>query len=66
MWSEETRYDAFESFVADNVSTTHTNFSRARIETDEVRSRFEAGRSGDGFVFTSYGRANIYQGPQAA
>lgn len=66
MWSEETRYEDFESFVADNVSTTHTKFSRERIDTDEVRRRFEAGRSGDGFVFTSYGRANIYREPRAA
>jgi len=64
MWSEETRYDDFESFVAENVSTTHTSFSRARIDTPEVRHCFEAGRRDDGFAFTSYGRANIYRAPR--
>ena len=66
MWSEETSYADFEAFVADNVSTTHTNFSRERIDTAEVRDRFAVGRRGDGFVFTSYGRANIYRAPIAA
>ncbi len=66
MWSEETRYDDFESFLADHVSATYTNFSRERIDTPVVRERFEAGRRDDGFVFTSYGRANIYQGPKTA
>ena len=66
MWSEETPYTDFEAFIAENVSTTHTNFSRERIDTAEVRERFAEGRRGDGFVFTSYGRANIYRAPIAA
>ena len=63
MWSEETAYESFEAFVAEHVSTTHTSFRRERIDTPEVRARFEEGRRGDGFVFTSYGRANIYRDP---
>lgn len=66
MWSEKTRYEDFESFVTEHVSTTHTSFSRERIDTQEVRSRFEAGRCQGGFVFTSYGRANIYRRPLAS
>lgn len=63
MWSEETRYADFEGFVADNVSTTHTSFTRARIDTPEVRRLFDAGHRDDGCVFTSYGRANICRNP---
>ena len=63
MWSDETAYDSFEAFVADNLSTTHNNFTRERIDTPQVRARFEEGRQGDGYRFTSYGRANIYQDP---
>jgi len=65
MWSDETNYGSFEDFVSENVSTTHTNFHREHIDTPEVRARFEEGRRGDGYVFTSYGRANIYRDPVA-
>ncbi len=66
VWSEENRYDDFEAFVAENVSVTHMRFHRENIDVPQVRAVFEAGRSGDGFVFTGYGRADIFTGLKAA
>lgn len=63
MWSEQTRYEDFEAFVADHLSATHNQFTRGQIDTPEVRRRFDAGRSNDGFVFSSYARANIFRTP---
>lgn len=61
-WCEDSRYDDFESFVAENVSTTHTAFSRERIDTPEVRARFDAGRKDDGFVFSQFIRLDLFRG----
>ena len=58
------RYPNFEAMVARVTGLTFNNIRRERVETDEVRDLFEAGRSGDGeYVFEQPMLLNLYRDP---
>ncbi len=63
-YREPVRYDSYEAFVEGVVSTTYSDFERARVDTPEVRAAFEAGRTDDGFVFIQHARVNLFHGPK--
>ena len=64
-YHEPMRYESYESFVAEVVDLSYGDFPRERVDIPEVRARFEAGRSNDGFVFTQNSRVNLYRGLDA-
>jgi hypothetical protein len=58
------RYPDFEAMVARVTGQTFNNISRDRVETDEVRALFEAGRTPTGdYAFDQPMLLNLYQGP---
>ena len=58
------RYPNFEAMVARVTGLTFNNIRRERVETDEVRGLFEAGRSDDGeYVFEQPMLLNLYRDP---
>jgi len=59
------RYKNFETFVSRVVAGTVRDVRREQVETDEVRSFFEAGRSDEGeYVFEQPMLLNLYRGVQ--
>lgn len=61
---EDVRYDDFASYVEEVVGISYENFPRENVDVPEVKALFEAGRSGDGYVFTQHNRVNLYLGPK--
>ncbi len=59
-YREPVRYDSFATFVDEVVGTTYSDFPRERVDTPEVKAKFEAGRTDDGYVFTQHVRVNFY------
>ena len=58
------RYANFEAMVARVTGQTFNDIRRERVETDEVRALFEAGRTDDGdYVFDQPMLLNVYRGP---
>jgi ubiquinone/menaquinone biosynthesis C-methylase UbiE len=58
------RYPNFEALVARVLGQTFNDIQRDRVETPEVRARFEAGRSDEGdYVFEQPMLLNLYRGP---
>ena len=63
-YREPVRYDSYAEFVDGIVGTTYSDFGRTMVDTPGVRAAFEAGRTGDGFVFTQHARVNLFHGPK--
>ena len=63
-YREPVRYGSYEEFVEGDVGHTSSDFTRAKVDTPEVRTAFEAGRTDDGFVFTQHARVNLFHGPK--
>lgn len=58
------RYENFEAMVTRVTGQTFNAIRRESVETDEVKSLFEAGRSDDGeYVFEQPMLLNLYRGP---
>lgn len=58
------RYVNFEAMVARVTGQTFNNIRRERVETDEVRTLFEAGRTDDGdYAFDQPMLLNLYKAP---
>ncbi|MDR3521639.1 MAG: class I SAM-dependent methyltransferase [Acidocella sp.] len=58
-------YDSFASLVTRVTGQTFNNISRDRVETDEVRSLFEAGKVADNrYVFEQPLLLNLYRHPK--
>ncbi len=58
------RYADFEAFVARVLGQTFNDIERERVETDEVRALFEAGRTEAGdYAFEQPMLMNVYRGP---
>ncbi len=58
------RYANFEALVAQAISQTFNNIRRERVETDEVRALFEAGRTDKGdFMFEEPMLLDFFRGP---
>lgn len=58
------RYPNFEAMVGRVTGQTFNDIRRERVETDEVRALFEAGRTDDGdYVFDQPMLLNVYRGP---
>ena len=60
---EPVHYESFAIFVEQVAGTTYNDFPRESVETPEVAAMFEAGRTGDGYVFTQHTRINLYRRP---
>lgn len=54
-------YPDFDGFLAEKLAQTYNDHRRERIDTPEVRARFEAGRRGEGYVFEQRVRVNYYR-----
>jgi ubiquinone/menaquinone biosynthesis C-methylase UbiE len=66
-YSMTPRYPDFEAMVARVTGQTFNNISRDRVETDEVRALFEAGRTAAGdYAFDQPMLLNLYRRPIAA
>jgi hypothetical protein len=60
------RYPAFEAMVARVTGQTFNDIRRERVETDEVRALFEAGKTTAGdYAFEQPMLLNLYLGPIA-
>ena len=58
------RYPNFEAFVARFTGQTFNDIARERVETDEVRALFEAGRTNEGdYAFEQPMLLDFYRGP---
>jgi SAM-dependent methyltransferase len=58
------RYPNFEAFVARFAGQTFNDIARERVETDEVRALFAAGRTkGDDYAFEQPMLLDFYRGP---
>ncbi len=62
-YREDVRYDSFAAFVDEVAGKTYSDFTREQVDTPQVKALFEAGKSGDGYVFTQHARVNLYRGP---
>ncbi|MGO9743013.1 MAG: class I SAM-dependent methyltransferase [Roseiarcus sp.] len=61
------RYHDFDAFVARVMGQTFNDIPRERVETDEVRQRFAAGRTEAGdYVFMQPMRLDLFREPIAA
>ncbi|MDP6271519.1 MAG: class I SAM-dependent methyltransferase [Alphaproteobacteria bacterium] len=52
----------FETYLEATLSRTHVKFERYRVDTPEVRARFEAARGEDGHRFAQPVRLRLYRG----
>lgn len=67
LYSMTPRYPDFEAMVARVTGQTFNNISRDRVETDEVRGLFEAGKTAAGdYAFNQPMLLNLYRRPVAA
>ena len=57
------RFADFEAFVRSICGATYNDVARARVDTPEVRARFEAGRQGEGYVFEQPMRVDLFREP---
>lgn len=66
-WYNNTaRFEDFAAFFAEQTAITFRDVDPARIDTPEVRERFEAGRDGGGYVFGQPLRVRLYRCPKPA
>ena len=56
------RYASFDEFAARVTGATYNNIPMDRVDTAEVRAAFDAGKTGDGYVFRVFNRVNLYRG----
>ncbi len=56
----------FDGFTQRALGASYNKIDAGKVMTDEVRRRFEAGRSGDGFSFDNLMRVRLYRGPKTA
>ena len=66
-WYEITvAFPDFDGFAQRALGASYNEIDADKVMTDEVRRRFEAGRSGDGFSFDNLMRVRLYRGPKTA
>lgn len=66
-WYEITiAFPDFDGFAQRALGASYNEIAADKVMTDEVRRRFEAGRSGDGFSFDNLMRVRLYRGPKTA
>lgn len=64
-YEQRPRYDNFEAMVTRVTGQTFNNISRKDVETNEVRSLFEKGKSpAGGYEFIQPILLNLYRGPR--
>lgn len=59
------RFEDFEAFVRSVCGATYNAIARVRVDTPEVRARFEAGRREGIFVFEQPMRVDLFRDPRA-
>ena len=64
-YHEPVRYDSFATFVDEVSGTTYEDFPRDKVDTPDVKAKFDVGRTDDGYVFTQHIRVNLFRGPVA-
>ncbi len=64
-YAKSVRYADFDAFLVPTLARSYNDHRREAVDTPAVRALFEAGRSGDGFVFEHRTRVNLYRGAGA-
>lgn len=57
------RFADFDAFVRSVCGASYNDVERARVDTPEVRARFESGRQGEGYVFEQPMRVDLFREP---
>lgn len=66
-WYEITiAFPDFDSFSQRVLGASFNEIDADKVLTDQVRRRFDAGKSGDGFSFDNLMRVRLYRGPKTA
>lgn len=66
-WYEITiDFPDFDTFAQRVLGASFNKIDADKVLTDQVRRRFDAGKSGDGFSFDNLMRVRLYRGPKAA
>ena len=65
-FEETVAYADFTAFVDEVTGSTYSGIVREDVETPEIRTLFERGKSAEGFVFTQHVRVNLYSAPKPA
>jgi ubiquinone/menaquinone biosynthesis C-methylase UbiE len=64
-WRLYPQYRSFEEMVGFVTGMTFNDIRRERVETDEVRARFETGRDGEGYRFEQPMLIDLFREPAA-
>lgn len=66
-WYEITiAFPNFDGFAQRALGASYNEIDADKVMTDDVRRRFEAGKSGDEFSFDNLMHVRLYRGPKAA
>jgi len=57
------RFESYESFVQSMSGFSYNDYTRAEVNTPEVKALFEAGKGDDGYAFDQPMRVDLFVGP---